>query len=110
MKKIMVIAVSMLFVTACNFRYQTHDCVKQISLFVEEQKEICADYAKAEWNQANLRFLELLIEANKYNDDLSTREKLEITRASTTYLFLQMDHVGSDVNMNELIEINKTYK
>jgi len=105
MKKIVTLIVIVLFVIACNYR--THECVKEISVFVEEQKENCIVYTNADWRQANLRFQELLIEANKFNDDLSTREKLQITRDATTYVFLQIKQNAPVLDMKELVNSGK---
>jgi len=57
--------------------------------FVENQKDSCSFYSEADWDRVNLIYIELLKEANQYNDKLSINEKRQIAQATTTYILLQ---------------------
>lgn len=89
MKKLITTLSILALFAACSIQPRTHQCVKEVVSFVENQKDCCAFYTEDEWNKANREYIELLKEANQYNYDLSQYEKVLIAKATTTYVLLQ---------------------
>lgn len=97
MKKLIVILGICLLFVACHSNPRTRECVKQIVSFVENQKDSCIHYSDADWDRVNRVYIDLLKEADKYIDRLSVDEKIQIARATTTYVLLQKHRNKEDL-------------
>lgn len=104
MKTLMIIMVAIgLVFHSCHSgsgSINNYNCVEDIVVFVQNQKDSCKHYTEEDWKNANLRFKELLTAANQYKDDLSINDKKRVAQASAQYIFLQV-HRGEENLAND---------
>lgn len=89
--KLMMMAVAIFAIFALSSCDSKESYVKDFTKFVESVAEDCKEYSAEDWEKADKTFKELAdTRYNKFSEELTTDDMVEITKLKATYATLQL--------------------